>query len=425
MTDDNLKTKRFSAQSQGNSAPVPASSISTLSQAGPGHIRMDSQQQVIVNQPSAGPIYTGIPQQQQQQPQQHSMRTTASSNLPTGSTQRYDGSNVMYTQAMSADGRKPTQEGYSRQPAVSAQYYPRVLPPGSQMSTAPPIHTPGQGQNVAFAYNQVYTGPQPQQNVAPSSYLPQVYTQSAQHSLYPHGVTNTSQNPWADTQTIQQPGLVPQPESSQYHRPTQQPQLMVSTFPYPPIFLPMNHRPRSERPVEKLSLALIETYKKINEVYFEERELRRRQDPSAAASTNTGHTITTNGTSANYAMTQSTLHHKRPAKQPSTINPATVPIRGTGVNNNGWDDENFDYIVMEGELIYDRYSIQERIGKGSFGQVVRAYDTHANIEVAIKIIKSKKPFLFQARTEVELLSLMNEKDPEGQQNIGRFSYSSL
>lgn len=89
-----------------------------------------------------------------------------------------------------------------------------------------------------------------------------------------------------------------------------------------------------------------------------------------------------------------------------------------GTNNNGWDDDNFDYIVTQGEMFYDRYRIKERIGKGSFGQVVRAEDIESHREVAIKIIKSKKPFLMQAKTEIELLTHLWEKDPEDQHNIG-------
>ena len=79
---------------------------------------------------------------------------------------------------------------------------------------------------------------------------------------------------------------------------------------------------------------------------------------------------------------------------------------GPGPQNNGWDDENYDYIITPNEHIHNgRYQLQRRIGKGSFGQVVKAKDTHTNKEVAIKIIKSKKPFLMQAKTEIMLCKI--------------------
>lgn len=37
--------------------------------------------------------------------------------------------------------------------------------------------------------------------------------------------------------------------------------------------------------------------------------------------------------------------------------------------NDGYDDENYDYIVKVGEKWFDRYEIESLIGKGSFGQV--------------------------------------------------------
>jgi dual specificity tyrosine-phosphorylation-regulated kinase 1 len=58
--------------------------------------------------------------------------------------------------------------------------------------------------------------------------------------------------------------------------------------------------------------------------------------------------------------------------------------------------------------------------------VVQALDKKTNKEVAIKIIKSKKPFLMQARTEIELLTLLNSNDKEDQNNIGQcFIYELL
>lgn len=38
--------------------------------------------------------------------------------------------------------------------------------------------------------------------------------------------------------------------------------------------------------------------------------------------------------------------------------------------------------------------------------MVRGFDRVANAEVAIKIIKSRKPFMLQAKTEVELLEML-------------------
>jgi dual specificity tyrosine-phosphorylation-regulated kinase 1 len=143
-----------------------------------------------------------------------------------------------------------------------------------------------------------------------------------------------------------------------------------------PYIQPRIGRLPADRPLVKLSVSLIDTYKQINTVYYEERDARR-----AAR-----------------------------AKEKSK--------KGQGTNNNGWDDEHYDYIITAGELFYGRYRIKERIGKGSFGQVVRAEDTQEGKDVAIKIIKSKKPFLMQAKTEIDLLTHLNEKDPDDQHNIG-------
>ena len=68
-------------------------------------------------------------------------------------------------------------------------------------------------------------------------------------------------------------------------------------------------------------------------------------------------------------------------------------------------------MVKNGELFNDRYTVSTVIGKGSFGQVVKALDNTTQEWVAIKIIKSKKPFLQQAKTEIELLQFLNQKDP--------------
>tara|TARA_B110000305_G_C18957752_1_gene411267 strand:- start:45 stop:485 length:441 start_codon:yes stop_codon:yes gene_type:complete len=128
------------------------------------------------------------------------------------------------------------------------------------------------------------------------------------------------------------------------------------------------YRPSSTRPLHKLSVKLIDTYKTINKVYYEKKAKRKAAREQY---------------------------------------------------NKGWDDENYDYIIKAEERFNDRYIIKEKIGKGSFGQVVRAYDEQSNCEVAIKIIKSKTPFTMQARTEIELLQGLKDKDKQDENNIVR------
>ena len=84
-----------------------------------------------------------------------------------------------------------------------------------------------------------------------------------------------------------------------------------------------------------------------------------------------------------------------------------------------WDDENYDYRVQSGERWLDRYEIDSLIGKGSFGQVVKAYDLQEREWVAIKIIKSKKAFHQQALVEKRLLELLNKHDPDGKYYVGK------
>ena len=96
---------------------------------------------------------------------------------------------------------------------------------------------------------------------------------------------------------------------------------------------------------------------------------------------------------------------------PLIPHPIPSPPRPSPSPGAGYDDEHYDYIVKSGELFNERYEVSTVIGKGSFGQVVKAYDNHRGESVAIKIIKSKKPFLQQAKTEIELLQFLNQKDP--------------
>ncbi|KAG7471317.1 hypothetical protein MATL_G00123310 [Megalops atlanticus] len=136
--------------------------------------------------------------------------------------------------------------------------------------------------------------------------------------------------------------------------------------------MPQCFRDPATAPLRKLSIDLIKTYKHINEVYYAKKKRRHQQGQGEDSS------------------------HKKERK----------------VYNDGYDDDNYDYVVKNGEKWMDRYEIDSLIGKGSFGQVVKAYDRLEQEWVAIKIIKNKKAFLNQAQIEVRLLELMNKHDTE-------------
>ena len=165
--------------------------------------------------------------------------------------------------------------------------------------------------------------------------------------------------------------------------------------------IPTHFRDSSQGPLRKMSVDLIKTYKHINEVYYAKKKRRAQQTQGEDDSS-----------------------HKKERK----------------LYNDGYDDDNHDYIIKSGEKFLDRYEIDSLIGergsredppvagelnaspsvsgKGSFGQVVKAFDHDEQCQVAIKIIKNKKPFLNQAQIEVKLLEMMNRADMENKYYIG-------
>jgi len=218
-------------------------------------------------------------------------------------------------------------------------------------------------------------------------------------------------------------GLPPPPPHTQVHpsqNRLQQHNLQQLQGPY---LQPRVGRLQADRPLIKLTVSLIDTYKSINDLYYQERDAKK-------AARGTDNTITSSTVRTSQQQSHSSSNSVQQALSQTQEQVAqsgdVSQHHGRGTNNNGWDDDNYDYIIHSGELFYnDQYRIKERIGKGSFGQVVRAVDLDRDVEVAIKIIKSKKPFLMQARTEIELLNHLNEKDTDDQHNIVRLLTSFM
>ncbi|XP_068988430.1 probable serine/threonine-protein kinase dyrk2 isoform X2 [Bombus flavifrons] len=93
---------------------------------------------------------------------------------------------------------------------------------------------------------------------------------------------------------------------------------------------------------------------------------------------------------------------------------SATKIRGKdgAAQNGGYDDEDGSYNKVFHDHISYRYEILEVIGKGSFGQVIRALDHKTGQYIAIKIIRNKKRFHHQALVEVKILDHLRKKDLE-------------
>ena len=88
-----------------------------------------------------------------------------------------------------------------------------------------------------------------------------------------------------------------------------------------------------------------------------------------------------------------------------------------GANNNGYDDENGSYVHIPHDHISYRFEVLKVIGKGSFGQVVKAYDHKNQIHVALKMVRNEKRFHRQAQEEIRILEHLKKQDKDNNMNI--------
>ncbi|XP_076045033.1 dual specificity tyrosine-phosphorylation-regulated kinase 2-like [Oratosquilla oratoria] len=86
-------------------------------------------------------------------------------------------------------------------------------------------------------------------------------------------------------------------------------------------------------------------------------------------------------------------------------------------SNYGYDDHQGSYIHIPHDHIQYRYEVLKVIGKGSFGQVVKAYDHKNHIHVALKIVRNEKRFHRQAQEEIRILEHLRKQDKDNTVNI--------
>lgn len=85
--------------------------------------------------------------------------------------------------------------------------------------------------------------------------------------------------------------------------------------------------------------------------------------------------------------------------------------------NFGYDDHQGSYIHIPHDHIQYRYEVLKVIGKGSFGQVLKAYDHKNHMHIALKIVRNEKRFHRQAQEEIRILEHLRKQDKDNTVNI--------
>jgi dual specificity tyrosine-phosphorylation-regulated kinase 2/3/4 len=83
--------------------------------------------------------------------------------------------------------------------------------------------------------------------------------------------------------------------------------------------------------------------------------------------------------------------------------------------NNGFDSDQQEYLTRMNEHFAYRFEVIKKLGKGSFGVVLKCYDHKEKVYCAVKILRLYKQGLVEAR----LIKHLNDKDPEDKKNIIR------
>ena len=163
--------------------------------------------------------------------------------------------------------------------------------------------------------------------------------------------------------------------------------------------------------IRKLTVGLIDTYEAINAAYYEKKQ-------RAAAVAEAAQVVVEQEVTQQLAQTSITATTTNAPAPANTTAPSDEEKKNTATGSL-YCDENYDYKVRTGDLFHNRYLLEKVIGRGSFGQVVRAYDSVEGQHVAIKIIKNNARYVEQALSEVRMTAYLNRIDPRDEHAIMR------
>lgn len=94
-------------------------------------------------------------------------------------------------------------------------------------------------------------------------------------------------------------------------------------------------------------------------------------------------------------------------------------LKQMNIFNHGYDDDKGDYHVVLKDHIGYRYEVQAFLGQGSFGQAIKCFDHRTKAQVALKIIRNKKKYQYQAGIELRILKYLNLHDKHDTNSIIR------
>jgi len=132
---------------------------------------------------------------------------------------------------------------------------------------------------------------------------------------------------------------------------------------------------------------------------------------------------------AKYRRILTSYEQEEIKKYPSVyfVGPTARKIEGdkAKAKNFGFDDDKGRYKCVKNDHICYRYEVLKGLGKGSFGDVVKAYDHKTKTHVALKIIRNERRFHKQAQSEIKILDLLRRQDKRDHHNVVHMKDSFL